>query len=368
MSTLNGQELEIFRAGQHGIAGKRVFSADEVAQIARDYDPASGHEAPIVIGHPKLDSPAWGWIKSLRADKGVLYGTPHEVVPEFDAAVQTKQYKKRSAAFDPLPDGRWQLRHVGFLGGTPPAVKGLADAKFASEQYEEFEYSTEGDGMPEIQQIDQKTFTGWFREAFADLGFPFKKGDPKSDEITALEQRLSQKFADDLKAERDAREAKEREFADYKAQQDKGAKSASAMAAIDKLKADRKWLPAFDKMGVAELFAAVAAGETQEIEFADANKETKKVPILDALSAFVGRVASFVPAGTQFSAEGVVPPVPANAPKVDGAAVDDASVKFDADVRARAAEKKISYSQSLNELTREGKSSQSYAASTSGQV
>ena len=38
--------------------------------------------------------------------------------------------KKRSASF--YPDGR--LRHVGFLGAAPPAVKGLADIGFTAEE------------------------------------------------------------------------------------------------------------------------------------------------------------------------------------------------------------------------------------------
>ena len=39
--------------------------------------------------------------------------------------------KKRSISLD--KDGK--LRHVGFLGGAAPAVKGLADIQFSSEHF-----------------------------------------------------------------------------------------------------------------------------------------------------------------------------------------------------------------------------------------
>jgi len=69
---------------------------------------------------------AFGWIEGLKKSGDVLLAKLKDVVPEFGDAVKTGLYKKRSASF--YPDGR--LRHVGFLGGSPPAVKGLADIGF----------------------------------------------------------------------------------------------------------------------------------------------------------------------------------------------------------------------------------------------
>ena len=49
-----------------------------------------------------------------------------QVAPEFESLVKSGRFKKRSAAF--YQDG--SLRHVGWLGAVPPAVKGLADVAF----------------------------------------------------------------------------------------------------------------------------------------------------------------------------------------------------------------------------------------------
>jgi glycerophosphoryl diester phosphodiesterase len=54
--------------------------AERVAACAAAYDPAR-HEAPIVIGHPATDDPAWGWIKSLTFSDGVLIAEPDQALP-----------------------------------------------------------------------------------------------------------------------------------------------------------------------------------------------------------------------------------------------------------------------------------------------
>ena len=131
--------IEIFRAGTHTDSHGTTlnFSESDVAAMAAAYDPALS-EAPIVVGHPKADAPAWGWIKSLTAQAGRLYALPDQVDPAFAEMVRAGRYKKLSAALygptspaNPRP-GAWYLRHVGFLGAQPPAVKGLAPVCFAS--------------------------------------------------------------------------------------------------------------------------------------------------------------------------------------------------------------------------------------------
>lgn len=107
---------------------------DLIEKAVRLFDPTH-HEAPITVGHPKDNSPAFGWVEGLKSaiqkaadgsTVSVLMAKFKQVVPEFAQAVKDGLFKKRSASF--YPDGR--LRHVGFLGGMPPAVKGLADLKF----------------------------------------------------------------------------------------------------------------------------------------------------------------------------------------------------------------------------------------------
>ena len=109
-----------------------TFAEADLAATAAAYNPAL-HEAPLVIGHPQLDGPAYGWVTGLQFADGALEATPRKVDPAFAEAVARGSYGKISAAFftpsapgNPVP-GVYYLRHVGFLGATPPAVKGLRD-------------------------------------------------------------------------------------------------------------------------------------------------------------------------------------------------------------------------------------------------
>ena len=130
--------IEIFRGGTHtDMRGTTLaFGESEIAGIAAAYDPALS-EAPIVIGHPRTDAPAYGWVKSLSARGDRLYAEPDQVDAAFAELVESGRYKKVSACFyrptapaNPKP-GAYYLRHVGFLGAQPPAVKGLAPVEFA---------------------------------------------------------------------------------------------------------------------------------------------------------------------------------------------------------------------------------------------
>ena len=137
---------EIFRAGTRTDANGNTVTITEadLAAAAQAYDPKV-HEAPIVVGHPKADAPAYGWVKSLGVQNGVLTADFAQVDEGFADLVKAGRYKKVSASFypptspnNPKP-GVWTLRHVGFLGAQPPAVKGLTPVSFAEgEVYVEF--------------------------------------------------------------------------------------------------------------------------------------------------------------------------------------------------------------------------------------
>lgn len=132
--------LQIFKAGTHIAEDGRTltFSEADVQQIADSYDPAL-HEAPIVVGHPTTDAPAYGWGKALSARNGVLFAEPQQVDADFAGMVNAGRFKKISASIfmpdtpgNPTP-GKFYLRHIGFLGAQPPAVKGLKSAAFAED-------------------------------------------------------------------------------------------------------------------------------------------------------------------------------------------------------------------------------------------
>ncbi|MHB8843040.1 MAG: hypothetical protein ACYC56_14845 [Candidatus Aquicultor sp.] len=121
-------EFEILKTGKFMSSNgqEKEFSQTDLENIASSYDPAVS-EAPLVIGHPKTNDPAYGWIENLKVTGDRLIAKAKQVVPEFLEAVKNGLFKKRSVSL--TQDGK--LRHVGFLGAELPAVKGLADLAFS---------------------------------------------------------------------------------------------------------------------------------------------------------------------------------------------------------------------------------------------
>jgi len=129
--------IEVFRAGSHTDINAVLvnFSEADLQAIADSYDPAV-HEAPLVVGHPKLDNPAYGWAKRFVVQGSVLFAEPYQVEEQFGNLVNEGRFKKvslamysPSAASNPKP-GTWYPKHVGFLGAKAPAVKGLKSVQF----------------------------------------------------------------------------------------------------------------------------------------------------------------------------------------------------------------------------------------------
>ncbi|MGI6394509.1 MAG: hypothetical protein ACOX2F_07260 [bacterium] len=128
--------IPFFKAGTHTDSKGREFSYSEtdLDSIAQNYDEKK-HTAPVVIGHPKSNLPAYGWVKNLKRIGNVLYAELSDYRDEFKEIVQSGLYKKVSASF--YEDG--SLRHIGFLGAQPPAIKGLPQIEFSdSDNFVEF--------------------------------------------------------------------------------------------------------------------------------------------------------------------------------------------------------------------------------------
>ena len=135
-------DFEILKTGKFTSSNgvEKEFNLSDLEKIAADYNP-SVSEAPIVIGHPKTNDPAYGWIDSLKVSGDKLIASAKQIVPEFLESLKNGLFKKRSVSL--TPDG--YLRHVGFLGAEFPAVKGLADISFSDDRSadESFEFSEE---------------------------------------------------------------------------------------------------------------------------------------------------------------------------------------------------------------------------------
>jgi len=121
-------DVEMFMSGsQTDSSGTvKVWTKDDLDNIAKKYN-ESEHDAPVVVGHPKHNSPAFGMIQSAKRVGNKLMGTLGNMSDGFVEAWKDGAYPKRSISM--YGDGT--IRHIGFLGGMPPAVKGLADYQFS---------------------------------------------------------------------------------------------------------------------------------------------------------------------------------------------------------------------------------------------
>ena len=164
------KRLAIFKTGTHTATNGSalIASAEMLKNVAANYAPAT-HEAPAVIGHPKDNHPAYAWVESLSFDDsdGVLYANFSDVEPQFAQLIKDGRFKKRSASFYPPNHpsnptaGKPYLRHVGFLGAQPPAVKGLKDFTDFGDvadlpTYEFAEFTTDANAHSINQNQDDK--------------------------------------------------------------------------------------------------------------------------------------------------------------------------------------------------------------------
>ncbi len=132
-----------------------TLTAEDLKASAAAYDTAK-HEAPFVIGHPKVTDAAYGWAAAVHfSETNGLEVEAIQVDPDFAEMHNAGRYKKRSASFyrpdsseNPVP-GVWYLRHIGFLGAQPPSVKGLRSVEFGEG----------GEGVADLAEWDVRVIT-----------------------------------------------------------------------------------------------------------------------------------------------------------------------------------------------------------------
>ena len=306
--------LQIFKSGRHtAMSGAELaFSEADLAASAAAYDPAL-HEAPIVVGHPTLDGPAYGWVKSLAFADGGLEAEPDQVDPAFAELVTAGRFKKISAAFFP-PDspknpapGVYYLRHVGFLGAQPPAVKGLRAPVFAADdEAVTFEFGEYDDmANADLWRSLRDWFIGKFGQEEADKVIP-------SYQVATLEQGAQDELREAqaetgvvatpsfseftpketstvTPEEKAALEAENAQLKKELADNRQAAIHAGHAAFAEKLVAAGQMLPAQSAVAVATL-DHLATLETP-VEFGEGDD---KAPLIDAFKAFLGGMPKLV--------------------------------------------------------------------------
>lgn len=313
MPTMKSKSIQIFKPGKHtAMSGAALsFSEADLIATAAAYDPAK-HEAPLVCGHPSHDAPAYGWVGGLNFAEGGLDANPTQVNADFAELVSSGAFKKISASFyapdspsNPVP-GVYYLRHVGFLGAQPPAVKGLRNPSFADAEQ----------GVIEFAEYDDVIVAGIFRrmrEFFIEkFGLDAADKAINSYDVSSLEQSARDELkeaqaetatptpafaeptlGDEMSAEDKARLAalevenkafkdKEIAFAETQAAAVKAAKHAEHLNFADGLIKQGKLLPIYKEL-IAATMDYFSAPE-QVVEFGEGDE---KKPLLDALKGYL---------------------------------------------------------------------------------
>lgn len=308
--------IEIFKPGKHtAMSGVVIdFSESDLKATADAYDPGL-YEAPLVVGHPKLDAPAYGWVKSL-AYSGTLNAGPDQVDPEFAEMVNAGRFKKVSASFfaptspdNPKP-GVFYLRHVGFLGATPPAVKGLRSASFANSDEGVIEFSQDVDAsvVSRLFRSLRELVIAKFGADEADRAIPdymiesIKPAQPSGPMYAAPHQETQtmtpeqiKKLQDDnaaLLAQIDANKKKDVEFAERESrikEQETKTKRADVAAFVDNLVDKKGSVLPLDRAPLVEFMSGLDAESV--IEFSEAKDgATRKTRSAIWLREFLGRL------------------------------------------------------------------------------
>ncbi|MBE9577856.1 MULTISPECIES: hypothetical protein [Moraxella] len=210
------KKIKIFKAGKHtSMEGDTIdYTPQMLAECVASYS-ENLHQAPLVLGHPKHDDPAYGWVEKLELDKdNVLWAYVKDVNASFAESVNQGKHNKVSASFY-LPDspqnpkkGTLYLRHIGFLGGQVPAVKGLGSVQFAENENGTASFSEPLEGKANDDKSGKIDFAGALsflqsylkdnpsqaESVLSQLNPP--KDDGKNDEKSEREKALEKELAD----------------------------------------------------------------------------------------------------------------------------------------------------------------------------
>jgi hypothetical protein len=90
---LRPARIHALKAGTwQSLGGAVSLSLFDLAHIAESYNPAL-HEAPVVIGHPATDDPAFGWVRSVDLQSDGLWLNT-DLLPEMADLVERSFVQK----------------------------------------------------------------------------------------------------------------------------------------------------------------------------------------------------------------------------------------------------------------------------------
>jgi len=182
-------KLEIFKVGKHTSSNgvTKDYTLEDLNQIITNHS----EPTPIVVGHPKDNSPAFGWIKSLFLKGESLFAEATDIVPEFLDLLKQKIYKNRSVSLKTNAEGQLFLNHVAFLGGALPAVKGLEELNLSSDESESFEMEFSEIDFSEMPSADENKQKVSPLKSLSAVAEGTEGGSDNSEEITNLKSLVS---------------------------------------------------------------------------------------------------------------------------------------------------------------------------------
>jgi hypothetical protein len=294
------RQIQLFRTGKHTDAAgnPHEFSADQVGAIAASFDPKIA-PAPVCVGHPTTDAPAYGWVESLafNASTGML-DAGLDLHDDMEKAVQDKHFNRVSAAFfapdspaNPKP-GSFYLRHVGFLGAAAPAVTGLKPFGFSDTgEAHTFKDADKPGGLFTVEfSVDgTKSISEQLLDGLAALVAKVKNEPAPSGYRFSFDPNFTAPAASGATTMNDADKAKmtalETENAKLKADAEKATRDAYTAAATqfaDKLITDKKINPS-EKPEIVATYCAMAI--MTPVEFANTDGTTVKKSPLDSFKS-----------------------------------------------------------------------------------
>lgn len=141
--TLGAMKVAILKPGTFtgstldGKPATRTYTEEECKRMVTLYNeqPESERkEAPLTLGHPKDNGPAFGWVDRLEYAGGHVWAHMKKLHENFTEWIEKGHYGPVSPSI--RSDG--SLRHVAALGATPPAIPGLPSWVFGEADEDAF--------------------------------------------------------------------------------------------------------------------------------------------------------------------------------------------------------------------------------------
>lgn len=373
--------IEVSRVGLwQAMSGQMVpITEADLVEMAEVYSPEVSAQ-PFVVGHPKVEDPAFGWPKKLEVENGVMFavGDADDIDPGFREMVDKGHYKKISLAYyppnaknNPCP-GKKYPKHFGALGAMAPAVPNLQPMSFsayeADDEVVEFSYAIDS-VLPRMIRKLREVFIELFGKEKADEALPGwevdtlqeegirnqieeRRDGPHFSETPNEENTMTEDEKNDLQAKLDAERQRAEDAENRLAQISKStadARDGRIAAFCEQIVKDKKAMPAVAKK-IGELLRLLP--ENESFSFAEGGGEPGDLAdvAMEAIAEFAEGVTvktdeeQSADDGTEVGSHQFASHTPS------GHKVDDDRGKLYSKAKALAAEEGIQFAEAVQKL------------------